>query len=517
MTASRGHPPNLPGFEFIKPIGEGGFADVFLYRQLRPLREVAVKVLIESSLDGEGLELFNAEADVMAQLSGHPSIVPIYLADVAPDGRPYLVMEYCPPPHLATRYRSEQISLDEALETAIKIASAVETAHRAGILHRDIKPHNILTSAYGAPMLTDFGIAGTMGEGSTWSGGMSIPWSPPEAFWDEPPADVRSDVYSLASTTYTLLAGRSPFEIGGGANDNATLMARIERQALSPLTRSDVSDELNDVLARAMAKQVEERHPTAMAFARALQDVQEWGVAEPTMVEVLDASGATANATVDDDRTRVRPVQVIVPEAIATIGTRLRPIVLGPRVELSDVAPMSAPASPDTMARGGKRSVDQGSQGSVVALAPRTDAEPVDVDGSEGSRAKGVVVGLLAVVIAGIGSFALWSSGADEPPSRVDQAGETGDPQDATSGGADLLSPTEVQVRLDEGDVVVTWESRSSKDGDTFRVEDQNGDPIGRADERRFVVAADAFPACVQIRVIRDRTPGPESVCEPLP
>jgi serine/threonine protein kinase len=103
------------------------------------------------------------------------------------------------------------------LRTGIQVASAVETAHKAGILHRDIKPANILTSEYNRPGLTDFGIA-TSTIGGTEAEGLSIPWAPPEVVNASAPPEVSADIYSLAATTYTLLAGRSPFELSSGSN-----------------------------------------------------------------------------------------------------------------------------------------------------------------------------------------------------------------------------------------------------------------------------------------------------------
>ena len=97
MSARRepSEPPAIPGYQPRRLLGMGGFADVFLYEQEMPRRSVAVKVLLASSLGDEVRERFRAEADLMATLSHHPSIVTVFHADVAPDGRPYLVMEYC--------------------------------------------------------------------------------------------------------------------------------------------------------------------------------------------------------------------------------------------------------------------------------------------------------------------------------------------------------------------------------------------------------------------------------------
>ena len=116
MTARReaSTPPRLPGYEYLRVLGLGGFADVFLYQQELPRREVAVKVLLAGSLDDEVRRRFQQEANLMAQLSHHPSIVTIYHAAIAADGRPFLVMEYCSRPGLAERYRQERISVAEA-------------------------------------------------------------------------------------------------------------------------------------------------------------------------------------------------------------------------------------------------------------------------------------------------------------------------------------------------------------------------------------------------------------------
>ncbi|HLR56101.1 MAG TPA: serine/threonine-protein kinase, partial [Actinomycetales bacterium] len=179
-------PPLIPGFEPVRLLGMGGFADVFVYRQQMPAREVAVKVLNAQSINEGVRERFRNEANVMAQLSQHPAIVTIHHADVALDGRPFLVMELCSRPGLGARYRSEEIPLAEALRLGVRLASAVESAHRMGILHYDIKPANVLTTDFGWPALTDFGIAATIGQVGNSEIGLSIPWSPPELLSAEP-------------------------------------------------------------------------------------------------------------------------------------------------------------------------------------------------------------------------------------------------------------------------------------------------------------------------------------------
>ena len=226
---TRAPAPQLKGFTYERLLGSGGFADVYLYEQHLPRRRVAVKVMASDALAQETRDSFVAEANLMAQLA-HPYIVKIHHADIADDGRPYIIMEYCAGANLATRYKTQPLTVVEALQTGIRISGAVATAHAAGVLHRDIKPHNVLANDYGWPILTDFGIssvadddavsttmlsadgaAGATGSTSATgskSVGMSIPWSPPEMFDDDPRPDTRSDVFSLAATVWTLLAGR---------------------------------------------------------------------------------------------------------------------------------------------------------------------------------------------------------------------------------------------------------------------------------------------------------------------
>jgi hypothetical protein len=454
-------PPNLPGFTFIEPIGEGGFADVYLYQQQLPSRRVAVKVL-KKGADASGLEMFYAEANVMAQLSSHPSIMPIYQADVSAEGHPYLVMEYCPGPHLAKRFRAERIPVAEILETAVKVSSAVETAHRAGILHRDIKPHNILTNAYGSPLLTDFGIATSVGGDGGAEYAMSIPWSAPEVLADAPSADVRSDVFSLAATVYSLLAGRSPFEVPGAANDNASLISRIERQQPSRILRSDVPDSLNDALLRAMAKRPGDRPQSAMAFARSLQEIEIELHRPPTRLEVLDAGGPDedAAASVNDDRTMIKPVSVIIPEQVNATG-RQRVVDGAATVVQRRFQPLP-PGAPAAVR-----------QGPALQMAPAAYAGASGAP-SEADRAASAdrrvspwalaVVGLVVAAVVAFGAISMLSGGGR--PER-EAGGFQQPPADAV--GQPAPAPSLSAKKVPTG-WRFSWVNSAPAEGDLYKV-----------------------------------------------
>ena len=313
-------PPVLPGFSHIHILGSGGFADVFLYEQNMPRRQVAVKVMLSEVVNDQVRQMFQAEANLMAQLSPHPSILTVYQASVSSDGRPYLVMEMCSS-SLSERYRREPVPVPEVLRIAVKIGSAIETAHRAGVLHRDIKPSNILLTAYGHPVLSDFGIAATLSEVENQeSVGMSIPWTAPEVLLDETPGTVQSEVWSFAATVYSLLAGRSPFEIPGAHNKSADLIGRIGQAKVQPIGRADVPASLERILKKAMTRNPAGRPDSVLEVVRELQSIEtELGLPQ-TPIEVAMDDWALATVADLEDRTKVRGVA----SAVAAGGKRRR-------------------------------------------------------------------------------------------------------------------------------------------------------------------------------------------------
>ncbi|MBN9177709.1 MAG: serine/threonine protein kinase [Microbacterium sp.] len=293
-------PPLLPGLDYVRPLGSGGFADVFLYQQDMPRRQVAVKVLPVGERDPDLLRMFNAEADVLAHLSAHPAIVTVYQAGISADGRPYIVMEYCPG-SLSQRYRIERIPTEDVMAIAVRLAGALESAHRAGLIHRDIKPSNILITTFGSAVLADFGISSTLAR-STGDEvlAMSIPWSAPEVVAEHTGGTIASEVWGLGATVYSLLAGHSPFERREkGQNTRELMRRRIARATFVPISRDDVPDALQQVLATAMARDPDRRYRSAAEFGEAVRDVQRHAGLAPTPLEVPAAEWMPASAPVD--------------------------------------------------------------------------------------------------------------------------------------------------------------------------------------------------------------------------
>lgn len=407
----------LEGFTALEPLGSGGFSDVFLYRQSMPQRQVAVKVL-RARPDSDAGQ-FVAEANVMAHLSSHPAIVTIYQAALAPDGRPYLMMEYCPRPNLAQRYRTERLSVAEVLRIGVRLSGAVETAHRAGILHRDIKPANVLTNDYGWPALTDFGISVVGEAASSTESGMSIPWAAPEFFADGVPRGPAADVYSLAATLYTVLAGRSPFELVGGSNTAFDLIARLTRDPVPSIGRQDVPAAVEHVLERAMAKRPGQRYASALEFGRALQRVEQELFLAPTHIDVPESLLATRNQGPDGGigggETRVRAIVTVDPEQ-------------NPEHTLSSGSARWQPESPGSAPLGmmsPTRAASQSSGGDLVQPQGWGPPAEVEVDPGQSAppsrpatarRARGLISWLIAAaVVIGVVVALVWSnlSGAD--------------------------------------------------------------------------------------------------------
>ncbi len=262
------------GFTDAVEVGRGGFGVVFRCTQEALNRTVAVK-LLHTDLDTVSRERFFREGRAMGGLSGHPNVVDVLQVGVTHSGRPYIVMPFQSLDSLASRVRREgPIAWDEAIRMGVRLAGALESAHRVGTLHRDVKPANILLSDYGEAQLTDFGIARIEGGFETATGAFtgSLSYSAPEVLNGRPPTR-QSDIYGLAAALFSIIAGRAAFERREGEEIIAQFL-RITGQPIPDLRGHGVPDELCAVLEHAMAKDPGDRPASAEAFGHDLQDVQ---------------------------------------------------------------------------------------------------------------------------------------------------------------------------------------------------------------------------------------------------
>jgi hypothetical protein len=208
VTAER--VPTVPGMTGLSVLARGGYATVYRAMQESVGRLVAVKVengVLENERDQRR---FMREARAAGRMSSHPHVVDLFDAGVTIDGHPYLIMELCQGSY-SERMRRAPLPPAEVRDVGVKIADALADAHELGVLHRDVKPANILQTHFGEPALADFGLA-VVTENRDISITLDVltpAYAPPEMFNHAPPASA-ADVYSLCATLYALLAGRPP-------------------------------------------------------------------------------------------------------------------------------------------------------------------------------------------------------------------------------------------------------------------------------------------------------------------
>jgi serine/threonine protein kinase len=262
--------PEVPGYEMIRLLGRGGFGAVYEARQVSVDRLVAVKVLTATSFDREAERRFRAECRSIGSLSWNPHVVSLHDAGKTAQGEWFLVMELLPAGSVGELVRDlGPVDPATAVQVGIDVALALRASHAAGVLHRDVKPDNVLIDRQGRFVLGDFGIArlddGTRSATGSFVG--TYAYSAPELFDASGPSQ-QSDVYSLGATLYTLVAGRLAF----GADENSTPAALIRRILFDPPPPlpGSVPSELAAVIARAMAKDPAARYPSAADLERGL-------------------------------------------------------------------------------------------------------------------------------------------------------------------------------------------------------------------------------------------------------
>jgi hypothetical protein len=270
----------LAGFEDVSPIEHGSTATVLRARDAVSGARVAIKLLGGVGGGTPDHASFEREVRALGAISRHPNVVSLHRAELTADGRPMLVLELCEG-SLARRLTEEgPASVATVLGAAIAVAGALETAHRAGVLHGDVKPENVLVTRYGEYALADFGIAalraaasGTVDAVPT---GASVLHAAPEVLAGEP-VTPPSDVYGLASTVVELLTGAAPF---AGPGDAEQVRRRVLTEPVPPLTDPSVPPALRDLVVRALAKDPADRPATPLEFAQELRTIERaagWG------------------------------------------------------------------------------------------------------------------------------------------------------------------------------------------------------------------------------------------------
>jgi len=257
-----------------RELGAGGMATVYLARDLKHDRLVAVKVLNPDLAASIGPDRFLREIQVTAKLS-HPHILPLYDSGEA-DGFLYYVMPFVEGESLADRIvREKQLSIKDAVQVTREVAEALAQAHSHGLVHRDIKPGNVLMSG-GHAIVADFGIATAVshaGAEKLTKTGMSVGtpayMSPEQAMGQE--VDGRSDIYSLGCMLYEMLVGQIPFT----GTTPQQIIARHSMDHVSPpsIMRNTIPGDLEEIVLRSMAKLPADRYRTAFEMAEALAAV----------------------------------------------------------------------------------------------------------------------------------------------------------------------------------------------------------------------------------------------------
>jgi hypothetical protein len=289
-----GNAPLIPGCRDLSLIGERVARSLFSAHSDRVGRPVTVTVFPPLS-EGRTSRGFDEAAAVAQRLGAHPSVLTIHEWGHADDGRPWIVTEPQPAESVDTLLTMDgPLDVELALQVGVLLAGALETAHRAGIVHGDLQPARLVFGAHGEPLLVETGLAGFAVFPGL--GALNNPvryFAPPEVL-ERTDTTTATDVYSLGTTVYAMLAGRAPQQKPAEITDsNASLLLRILQMSVPPIDRPDLPAGLQDALRGPLSPTPARRPQRAIDVAWMLQDVQRnagFAVTEPVVLD-LDAGG----------------------------------------------------------------------------------------------------------------------------------------------------------------------------------------------------------------------------------
>lgn len=352
-------------YKLESKLGSGGMSTVYLATDQRLGRQVAIKILHrEMSDQPDQLERFTREARSVAMLS-HPNLVGVI--DFGDDeGHPYIVFEYVPGQTLKQRIDSQgQLALDEATAYAIEIGRGLAAAHVARLIHRDVKPQNVLIDRDGRAKVTDFGIARSLeSHGLTATGrvlGTTDYVSPEQAMGKE--VDARTDVYSLGILLFEMLTGDLPFhaetQVGVAMKHVNEGMPNVQKR------RGDVSSALAAALERATAKEPGERYSSMNAFLADLEGALE--------VEVARAGTSTGEATTVLDSVPARKRRLFTPSRISWATALILMLAAASAIA---IAALTGGEKDDPA-----RANEPGAAARTLEIGSATDFDPIGGDG----------------------------------------------------------------------------------------------------------------------------------------
>ncbi|MEP7111813.1 MAG: serine/threonine-protein kinase [Ilumatobacteraceae bacterium] len=280
-SASAPPPVVIEGYTGLTKIGAGGFSVVYSAHEQALNRMVAIKVLNTGLTTESDRRAFERECKALGQLD-HPDIVRVYRSAYTSEDRPCIVMELYESNFRDVLSSTGALPPAVLLDVGVRMAVALHVAHTKGMLHRDVKPHNIFRSRYGDPALGDFGISTVIGERTqSGPGGLSIAYAAPELL-EEDVIGPATDVYALAATLYHLASGRPPFDAG----DLRHTVRKILTEEAPPVARQDLPAGFDRVIRAALAKDPTLRPASALIFAEMLREVQARGGYPQTAIKL---------------------------------------------------------------------------------------------------------------------------------------------------------------------------------------------------------------------------------------